>query len=108
MSELEDKINSVLGDPEQLKQITGLAQSLMGSMGISQPDKPKETESMLTKLMGSFGGAELQNSGGTAMLRAICPYLDEKRGRKLERAIRMSEMAKLARNFMKEQGKGYE
>ena len=107
MGELEDKISSVLSDPEQLKQISGLAQSLMGSMGLNQTDSPQE-EPSLQKLMGSFLKPELQGSGGAAMLKAICPYLDEKRGRKLERAIRMSEMAKLACNFMKEQGKGYE
>ena len=33
MSELEDKISEVLGDPEQMAQITRLAQSLMGGAG---------------------------------------------------------------------------
>jgi len=106
MSELEDKINSVLSDPEQMSRLAGLAQSLMGSSLMPQKEEPKE-EPLLQKLMGSFGGAT-QQTGGAAMLRAICPYLDERRGRKLEKAIRMSEMAKLARNFLKEQGNGYE
>ena len=30
MSELEDKINSLLSDPEQMEKITQMARSLMG------------------------------------------------------------------------------
>lgn len=30
MSELEDKINGILGDPAQMEKIAGLAKSLMG------------------------------------------------------------------------------
>ena len=33
MSELEDRINQILGDPEQMKKITNIAQSLMGGEG---------------------------------------------------------------------------
>ena len=33
MSELEDKINSILGDPKQMEQITKVARSLMGGAG---------------------------------------------------------------------------
>ena len=30
MGELEDKLNSILGDPAQMEKIAGLAKSLMG------------------------------------------------------------------------------
>ena len=41
MSELEDKINAVLGDPKQMEQITKLAKSFMGG---GTPGKAAEPE----------------------------------------------------------------
>ena len=40
MSELEDKINGILGDPAQMEKIAGLAKSLMG--GGDSGDAPAE------------------------------------------------------------------
>ena len=39
MSELEDKLNSLLSDPAGMAQVVQLAQQLSGSMG-SQPPQP--------------------------------------------------------------------
>ena len=105
MSELEDKISSILNDPGELSKIASMAQSLMGGGLVSEsaPRNEKPSGDIIQSLMGSMGSL---TGGGekTAMLRALCPCLDEKRGKKLERAIRMSEMAQLARKFLKEQG----
>ena len=48
MSELEDKISEVLGDPEQMAQITRLAQSLMGGAGDAAGAATGGTESART------------------------------------------------------------
>ena len=37
MSELEDKISGILGDPAQMEKITKLAQSLMGGVSAGPP-----------------------------------------------------------------------
>lgn len=104
MSELEDKISGILNDPAQMKYIASMAKSLMGGAAQESPPPREKTEDNL--LQSIMGGMSKLTAGSekTAMLRAICPMLDEKRGRKLEKAIRMSEIAGLARNFLKEQG----
>jgi hypothetical protein len=44
VSELEEKLNSILGDPQTMSQIMSLAQSLSGGASNSapQPEEPKE------------------------------------------------------------------
>ena len=48
MSELEDKINAVLGDPKQMEQITKLAKSFMGggTPGPAAEPEPKGEEDL--------------------------------------------------------------
>lgn len=57
MSELEDKINGILGDPAQMEKIAGLAKSLMGG-GDAPAEKTKSAGGGLDSLMQSLGGGE--------------------------------------------------
>ena len=41
MSEFEDKLNSVLGDPAQMEKIANLAKTLMGGDGGAQEPSPE-------------------------------------------------------------------
>jgi len=112
MSELEDAISSVLNDPEQLARISAMAQSLMGgapqpgAAGAQDADAPSSTGlgsilkdlpgldlSSLSKLL-QGGGAK---SPRLAALEALAACLDEKRGKKLSRAIRLARLASLAK-----------
>lgn len=92
MSELEDRINSVLNDPGQMEQISKLAQSIMGG-GDTGGSIDTGMLSKLSSLMGSAG----ENSGKQALLNAMKPYLSEKRRMKLERAMKLASLAKIAR-----------
>ena len=58
MSELEDKINGILGDPVQMEKIAGLAKSLMGGSdsGSDTAEKAKSAGGGLDSLMQSLGG----------------------------------------------------
>ena len=113
MGELEDRINSVLNDPKQMEQVLGMARSLVG--GESQ------AEGGLSGLMGSLAGGEgpeaglmgrlgdlLREEGGDrdrrALLEAMKPWLSEKRRGKLDRAMRLSRMARLALTALGEAG----
>ena len=112
MSELEDRINSVLNDPEQLARISAIAQSLMGgapqpeaadvrraeapdpaSLGNGMKDLPGLDLASLSKLLRG-GGAK---SPRLAALEALAPGLDERRGAKLKRAIAAARMLRAAR-----------
>ena len=108
MSELEDRINSILEDPEQMEKIAGLAKSLMGGQGL--PDREPELPAGLPfdpKLLSRLSSAV--SSGGAAfreqaLLEAMLPYLSEKRRSKMDRAIKLARFAKLARLAVDEMG----
>ena len=125
MSELEDRINSILGDPEQMKKISGLAKSLMGSSDTVPRNSPGETDGAagLASLMQGMGGEESLidpallgrisraiNSGAgekkqeRALLEAMKPYLSEKRRSKMDKAMKLARLASIARLAMGEMG----
>ena len=111
MSELEDRISSLLADPVQMEKITKLASSLMEGGGLSpqsgegqqsgEGERQDQTDSALDlKLLGSFSRILRQAKGsegkGVAMMEAMKPYVTEKRRIKMSKAIRIAQMAKLA------------
>ena len=114
MDDFQDKLNSVLGNPEMMQQIMAMAQSL----GSSQPDSgpsqqntdspPAETAcflpdgidlSMLQKLSG-FTSKIAVDSNQQGLLRALGPYLPSDRVHKLEKAMRAAKLARLATTLL--------
>ncbi len=104
MGELEDRINSVLGDPEQLAQIRAMAQSLMGG-------SPPEASALAEKAGSSESAAETASLGKIgallrgglgeknprlAALEALLPCLDGRRREKLSRAMKLARVLRLA------------
>ena len=110
MGELEDRINSILSDPEQMRRISSLAQSLMGGEGDgaaspgAKPSSPPEAG--LSGALGSLLAPQPQGGDKAALLEALKPWLSEKRRQKLSRAMRLARMARLARFAMGEAGNG--
>ena len=103
MSELEDRLNSILSDPGQMEKIAGLARSLMGGQAAAPAQEPPEA-SMLRRLGGLLGQGSGAPSREQALLRAMEPWLSEKRRAKLDRALQLARMAKLAQAAMGELG----
>ena len=113
MSELEDKINSLLSDPEQMEKITQMARSLMGGAPQTQTERREEDD-----MPGGLGidAASLQRLGRMlsrgagqkpqerALLEAMKPYLSEKRRSKMDKAIKLARLAKIAQLAMGEMG----
>ncbi len=103
MSELEDKINSVLGDPQQMEMISRLAKNLMGQD--AQSAKQDSSGGIDPELIGRIGRFMRTDSGGSsAVLEAMKPYLSEKRRGKVDRAIKLTRIARIARLAMGENG----
>ena len=104
MSELEDRISSVLNDPEQMARISAMAQQLLGGAAPStQADGSSPAEvSPLSGLDGAaLGklGALLKGGEKSRQIRALealAPFLQEKRRDKLTRAIRAAQLLRLA------------
>ena len=114
MSELEDRINSILSSPEEMSRLAQMAQSLLG--GEAPPDEgsgqnaalPGLNPGMLSKLAGLFGGgqpsAPAAGSDKLALIEAMSPFLGEKRRRKMSRALQIAKAARLAGVFFAENG----
>ena len=134
MSEFEDRINSILGNPAEMEKIMNLASQFMGGGSDRkqepEPEQSKSADSVQSSgadsgpslgglgALGGLGGfdAEMfskigrlmsQVQGGsekTELLRAMGPYLKQERREKMEKAIRFARIAKVARAALREYG----
>lgn len=110
MDDMEEKLSSILSNPQMMSQIMNLAQTLG-----KQPEEPKQegtnkasasTQStfsfpnnldtgMLQKLAGIAQQSGIDRNQQT-LLKALSPYLSKERIIKLEKAMRAAKMAALA------------
>ena len=104
MSELEEQINRILSDPGQMEKLTGLASLLMGGEGESAAPAPDPDPGLLQKLGGALGGGAAGKE--TALLEAMRPWLSEKRRHKIDRAMQLAKMARIARLALGQMGGG--
>lgn len=113
MNELESKINNILENPEAMKKIMSLAQSL----NLKTEEQPKSQQhenktkgsntntfpeidlSMLQKLSGLAKQTGIDKNEQT-LLKALAPYLSRERIYKLEKAMRAAKMAKIASTML--------
>ena len=106
MSELEEQINRILSDPGQMEKLSGLASLLMGgeSGEAAPPPAPSLDPGLLQKLGGALAGGEAGRE--TALLEAMRPWLSEKRRHKMDRAMQLAKMARIARLALGQMGGG--
>ena len=106
MSELEEQINRILSDPAQMEKLSGLASLLMGGeSGEAAPSPaPAPDPGLLQKLGGALAGGEAGRE--TALLEAMRPWLSEKRQHKMDRAMQLAKMARIARIALGQMGGG--
>ena len=99
MDDMEQKLNSILGNPEMMAQIMSMAQNLGGN---SEPEPAPVAAPALN--LGGFDPGMLQKITGIAqqsgidghqqnLLKALRPYLSEHRIVKLEKAMRAARLA---------------
>ena len=113
MDVMEDKLNSILSNPEIMSQLMTMAQSL----GNQAPEPPRQEPSppspppqksqpsnnfdmaMVHKIAGIMQQTGIDRNQ-TALLRALSPYLSPDRISKLEKAMRAAKIAGVAATVM--------
>ena len=91
----EEQLGSILGDPQQMSRIADLARSLMGG-GEPAGETPQPPMPELGKLASLLSGPAESGRDARSLLEAMKPWLSEKRRAKLDRAMKLGRMAKLA------------
>ena len=124
MDNLEEKLNSVLTNPQMMSQLMAMAQSLGQSSPVSEnsvsqaqdaPEKPSQPagpsmfnldSDTLQKIFAATQQTGIdKNQQG--LLRALSPYLCQSRITKLEKAMRAAKIAGFAATALNSKGKGW-
>ena len=127
MSEFEDRLGAILGNPDAMAQIMSLAQNLGGSTQTEAPsppptELPPELPSDPGNLFGMLGDLDPQmiqegmrlfsqlsvaDDERTALLSALKPFLKEERYAKMDRAIQIARLSRIIRTALRLfQGRG--
>lgn len=109
MENIEEKLGSILNNPQMMQQIIAMAQSLGNNSAQKQEPESEKTQtkneqpsidlSMVSKLSGLAGNSGIDQNQ-KQLLQALSPYLSKERVSKLENAMRAAKMAKLASSFL--------
>ena len=107
MSELEEKLNALLSDPNSMAQVMQMAQQLSGAMGEQKAAPPPPAPppgpdlgaalggldpKLLGKLLPLAGELGTENSAALQLLQALRPFLKEEKQGKIERAARLARL----------------
>lgn len=109
MDNIEDKLGSLLNNPQLMQQIISMAQSLGGEPASEPPPRQESTQvpeidfSLLQKLSGLASQGTIDRNQ-QALLTALHPYLNRTKMEKLEKAMRAAKMARLASGFLGQGG----
>lgn len=108
MTDMEEKLGSILNDPKMMQQIMSMAQAMGGQPSSSAPPPPQEPPPPRPENpFGNIDMATIQKISGfaqssnidkreRALLQALAGYLSKDRVNKLEKAMRAAKIARMA------------
>ena len=127
MSEMDEKLNTLLSDPGSMAQIMQLAQQLSGTLGGAEkstpepppppPADPADQTGGGTAGFGGLGGLDpallgkllplaqeygRSNSASMQLLNALRPFLKPEKQSKVERAAHLARLIHLGKKFLSE------
>ena len=109
MSELEEKLNALLSDPNSMAQVMQMAQQLSGAMGEQKAAPPPPAPGaalggldpkLLGKLLPLAGELGTENSAALQLLQALRPFLKEEKQGKIERAARLARLIHVGKKLL--------
>lgn len=110
MSELEEKLGTLLSNPQLMQQIAAMAQAIGRSSPQQAPPQPKAPSASalpdpaMLKSLSEMAQAGRIDREQQELLHALSPFLSQTRIGKLERAMRAAKMAGFASIFLKSGG----
>lgn len=110
MSELEEKLGSILSNPQLMQQIATMAQAIGQSSPQQAPPQSKAppapalSDPAMLKSLSEMAQAGRIDQEQQELLHALTPFLSQARIGKLERAMRAAKMAGFASFFLKSGG----
>ena len=127
MAELDEKLNTLLSDPNSMAQIMQMAQQLSITMGggtdnappAQQPPPPPAAPPAALPPLGGLDPQVLarflpllqeysrSNSQTMQLLYALRPFLKESKQDKVERAARLARLIHLGKKFLTDWGDGH-
>ena len=108
MGDFEEKLDSILNNPQAMSQIMSLAQSLGASSGSPEPS-PADTPSplcdaglqldprLLTGIASLISRYNSNDDQRVILLQALKPFVKEQRYAKLDKAIQITKLSRMAR-----------
>lgn len=108
MGDFEEKLDSILNNPQAMSQIMALAQSLGGTSAPSatEPPPPPPPSSdmglqldprLLSNIVSLLGQYNSNDDQRVALLNALRPFVKEQRYAKLDKAIQIAKLSRMAR-----------
>ena len=119
MSELDEKLNSILSSPKDMEKIMELAKELSGSLGMGDGEKTEHPNGknkspenvpggfdprllgMMSRLMGEYSSGKNDKQ---ELIESLKPYLKDKRRGDLDRAAKIVKLAHVAKLAFSEFG----
>lgn len=107
MDQMEDKLGSILNNPQLMGQIMQMAQSLGQGTPPPEPKTPPpqpDFDPAMLRDIASLAGQGTIDSNQQTLLRALNPYLSHRKVEKLEKAMRAARIARMASGFLGQGG----
>ena len=115
MSELDEKLNALLSDPEKMAQVMQLAQQLSGSMGTSSapPPTPPAAASALPdgldmaavmRFLPLLQELNHPNQQAEQLLNSLRPFLKAEKQENIPKAIRLARLIRIGKKALTEMG----
>ena len=110
MDDMEAKLGAILGNPDMMAQIMGMAQKLGGGpppapptpvpQPQAQPNLPEGRDMGLLMKVAGIANSSIIDNNQKALLVALRPYLVPERIGKLEKAMRAAKLAGMASSLL--------
>lgn len=112
MSEIEDQLGAILGNPKMMADIMSLAQSMGQEESPQVPEKPSGSPPLpssfgdggmdmaMVKALTSFARSTRIEKEQQALLNALCPFISREKIQKLEKAMRAAKIAQQASGLL--------